>query len=205
MKSKLPRYEINRVNTSLIELLFKGYRRRVLDLLLRHPEQQYHVREIARLTDTVAGTLHKELSKLAEAGLLRKAPIGNQVFYQVNPDCLILDALTEIFQITRQSKSQSDMPKMDVLVEKNRRKILSIAREKGIRNVRVFGSMARNDANEQSDLDLLVELEEGRSGFALGGFLDAVSKLVQRKVDVVTEKSLHPNIHDKIMREARTL
>jgi len=189
------------VSTPLIELLFKGYRRRVLELLLRHPEQQYHVREIARLTDTVAGTLHKELSKLAEASLLRKASIGNQVFYQANPDCLILDALTEIFQITR----QSDMPKMDVLVEKNRQKILSIAREKGIRNVRVFGSMARNDANEQSDLDLLVELEEGRSGFALGGFLDAVSNLVQRKVDVVTEKSLHPSIHDKIMREVRAL
>ncbi|VAW97237.1 Nucleotidyltransferase domain protein, BT0168 group, partial [hydrothermal vent metagenome] len=44
-----------------------------------------------------------------------------------------------------------------------------------------------------------------KSGFALGGFLDAVSKLVQRKVDVVTEKSLHPSIHDKIMREVRAL
>lgn len=198
------------MKSSLIELLFKGYRRKVLDLLLRHPEQQYHVREIARLTDTLAGTLHKELSKLAEAGLLCKASIGNQVFYQVNPECLILDALTEIFQITRQSNnktdiSKMDIPRMDALVEKNRRKILSIAREKGIRNVRVFGSMARNDANEKSDLDLLVELEEGRSGFALGGFLDAVSKLVQRKVDVMTEKSLHPSIHDKIMREARAL
>jgi len=105
------------VNTSLIDLLFKGYRRRVLDLLLRHPEQQYHVREIARLTDTVAGTLHKELSKLAEAGLLRKASIGNQVFYEVNPDCLMLDALTEIFQITHQSKNNTGMPKMDALVE----------------------------------------------------------------------------------------
>jgi len=193
------------VNTSLIELLFKGYRRRVLDLLLRHPKQKYHVREIARLTDTVAGTLHKELSKLAEAGLLHKDSIGNQVFYQANSNCLILEELTKIFEKTNNYKGHSDMPKMDALVEKNRRKILSIAREKGIRNVRVFGSMARNDANEKSDLDLLVELEEGQSGFALGGFLDAVSKLVHRKVDVVTEKSLHPTIHDKIMREVREL
>ena len=91
------------------------------------------------------------------------------------------------------SELSSAAPKMDALVEKNRQNILSIAREKGIRNVRVFGSMARNDANEESDLDLLVELEEGQSGFALGGFLDAVSKLVHRKVDVVTEKSLHPS------------
>ncbi len=95
--------------------------------------------------------------------------------------------------------------KMDALVEENRKQILLLARENGIRNVRVFGSMARNDANESSDLDLLVELEEGRSGFALGGFLEAVTNLVHRKVDVVTEKSLHPAIHDKVMREARAL
>ncbi len=95
--------------------------------------------------------------------------------------------------------------KMDPLIEQNRQKILSIAQEKGIKNVRVFGSMARNEANEKSDLDLLVELEEGQSGFALGGFLYAVSQLVQRKVDVVTEKSLHPAIHDNIMREVKAL
>jgi len=200
------------VSTQLIELLFKGYRRRVLELLLCHPAQKYHVREIARLTNTVAGTLHKELSKLAEVGLLVKDSVGNQVFYQVNADCLILDALTDIFETINTPEDELEMrqynkaqPKMDALIEKNRQKILSIAREKGICNVRVFGSMARNDANDKSDLDLLVELEEGKSGFALGGFLDAVSKLVQRKVDVVTEKSLHPSIHDKIMREVRTL
>lgn len=193
------------MNSPLIDLLFKDYRRKVLALLLRHPEQKYHVREIARLTGTVAGTLHKELSKLAGAGLLYKELIGNQLFYQVNPDCLILEELTLIFEKMNIDEQPSFAPKMDALVENNRRKILSIAREKGIRNVRVFGSMARNDANEESDLDLLVELEEGQSGFALGGFLDAVSKLVHRKVDVVTEKSLHPTIHDKVMREVRAL
>ena len=193
------------MNSPLIDLLFKDYRRKVLALLLGHPEQKYHVREIARLTNTVAGTLHKELSKLADAGLLLKESVGNQLLYQVNPDCLILEELTQIFEKMTTSEHASTAPKMDALVEKNRQKILSIAREKGIRNVRVFGSMARNDANENSDLDLLVELEEGRSGFALGGFLDAVSKLVHRKVDVVTEKSLHPTIHDKVMREVRAL
>lgn len=94
---------------------------------------------------------------------------------------------------------------MDPLIEKNRQKILIIAQEKGVKNVRVFGSMARNDANNESDLDLLVELEEGKSGFALGGFLNAVSQLVQRKVEVVTEKSLHPMIYDNIMRDVRPL
>lgn len=94
---------------------------------------------------------------------------------------------------------------MNHLVKKYRHQILKIAHDNGVLNVRVFGSMARDDANDKSDLDLLVELEEGRTGFALGGFLQDVSELVHRKVDVVTEKSLHPAIHDKVLSEAKAL
>lgn len=60
---------------------------------------------------------------------------------------------------------------MNPLIIKYRQQILSLANEHGVSNVRVFGSMALNDANKESDLDLLVEREEGKSGFALGGFL----------------------------------
>ncbi len=58
--------------SKLAQLLFKDYRRRVLGLLLLQADKRYHVREIARLTGTVAGTLHKELTRLADAGLLLK-------------------------------------------------------------------------------------------------------------------------------------
>ena len=94
---------------------------------------------------------------------------------------------------------------MDDIVEKHRQQILTLAKKNGIRNVRVFGSMARNEAKPDSDLDLLVELEEGSSGFALGGFLHDVSNLVHRKVDVVTEKSLHPSLREKVLHEANAL
>jgi predicted transcriptional regulator len=57
---------------SLANTLFSDYRRRVFGLLLLHPQQQYYLREIARLTGTVAGTLTRELSKLVDAGLVKK-------------------------------------------------------------------------------------------------------------------------------------
>ena len=57
--------------SALASLLFKEYRRQVLGLLLLHPDESYHMREIARLTHTQPGTLHKELAKLAEAGILK--------------------------------------------------------------------------------------------------------------------------------------
>ena len=69
----------------LAELLFRGYRRRVL--LLLHADKRYHVREIARLTDNVAGTLHKELACLADAGLLLRETVANRGLYGANRDC----------------------------------------------------------------------------------------------------------------------
>jgi hypothetical protein len=64
----------------------------------------------------------------------------------------------------------------------------------GIRNIRVFGSFARGDADPESDIDLLVEYLPGHGGFAFVDSCDAVETLLGRAVDVVTEKSLHPVI-----------
>lgn len=196
------------MSSNLAALLFKDYRRQVLELLLLQPDKRYHVREIARLTGTVAGTLHKELAKLADAGVLVKEAVGNQVQYRANMDCPIYEELRRILEKLTDSvkvEPKIGQTKMSELVEKYRSQILSIAREKGIRNVRVFGSMARNEAGPESDLDLLVEIDKGKSGFALGGFLIGVSELVHRKVDVVTEKSLHPKIREKVLNEAIAL
>ena len=82
----------------LMDLLFGTYRQRILGELLLHPESSYHVRELARVTDTTAGTLHKELTKLAEAGLLLREEQGNQVRYQANRQCPIYSELATVSQ-----------------------------------------------------------------------------------------------------------
>lgn len=94
---------------------------------------------------------------------------------------------------------------MNLIIDSHRQEILELALQRGIINVRVFGSMSRNDAGADSDVDLLVDLESGRSGLALGGFLMDVEELLNRKVDVVTEKALHPKIREKIVSEAQLL
>lgn len=91
---------------------------------------------------------------------------------------------------------------MNPLIERHRRQILALAAARGIKNVRLFGSMARDDVTTGSDVDLLVELPPGRSGFVLGGFLMDLQDLLERKVDVVTEASLHPRIREKVLRQA---
>ncbi|MFT5368885.1 MAG: putative nucleotidyltransferase [Candidatus Latescibacterota bacterium] len=95
----------------------------------------------------------------------------------------------------------SNMPLHNLII-KEKARILELAQKHGARDVRVFGSMARNDATHKSDVDLLVDLEEGRDLFDLGAFQMDIQDLLHRKVDVVTENSLHLMIRDRVLSEA---
>ena len=91
------------------------------------------------------------------------------------------------------------------LLKNKRKDILRIASKYGARNVRIFGSLARGEAREDSDIDILVDLEPGRSLFDLGGLLMDLQNLLAQKVDVVTEKGLRPRIRDRVLKEALPL
>ena len=91
---------------------------------------------------------------------------------------------------------------MQDLLRRNRDEILRLAAAHGARNIRVFGSVARGEADEESDVDFLVDLEPGRSLLDLGGLLMDMRDLLGRRVDVVTEKGLRPRIRDRVFREA---
>ena len=80
-------------------------------------------------------------------------------------------------------------PTLDDL-RRRREQILAVAAERGARNVRVFGSVVRAEADDRSDVDFLVDREAGRSLFDLGGLLMDLSELLDCDVDVVTEKGL---------------
>ena len=95
--------------------------------------------------------------------------------------------------------------RMHSLIESRRAEIRALADRHGIDDVRVFGSMARGDADEGSDVDLLVTLPKGRSGLALGALLMDVQDLLGRRVDVVTERGLHPDLRHRILEEAQVL
>lgn len=80
-----------------------------------------------------------------------------------------------------------------------------MAERHGFRQVRVFGSMARSDANHDSDVDLLVTMPPGRTGLALGALVMDVQDLLGRRVHVVTEEAIHPALRDRMLKDARTL
>jgi predicted nucleotidyltransferase len=91
---------------------------------------------------------------------------------------------------------------LDQLLAGRRSDILAIAARHGARNVRLFGSVARGEADEASDIDFLVELQPGRSLLDLGGLVAELSDLLGRDVDVVTVRGLNDRIRDRVLAEA---
>lgn len=94
---------------------------------------------------------------------------------------------------------------MTKAAHKHRTEILQLAHEHGAYNVRLFGSVARGDDQPDSDLDLLVEMEPGRSLLDHIALKQDLEDLLGREVDVVTEASLHPRLRDRVLREAVSL
>jgi uncharacterized protein len=87
-------------------------------------------------------------------------------------------------------------------LESYRAEILRLAALHGARNIRVFGSFARGESREGSDLDLLVTLGEGRSLLDLVGLKQDLEDLVRRSVDVVSERALSPYARERVLSEA---
>lgn len=91
------------------------------------------------------------------------------------------------------------------LVKSKREEILRVAAQHGAYNIRVFGSVARGEAGEGSDIDFLVELEPGRSGLDQAELALDLEELLGRRVDVVTEAGLYWLLRRRILKEARAL
>ncbi len=131
----------------LADILFGTYRKKVLAQLLLHPDMDYHVRELARQTGTAPGTLHKELSRLAAAGLLLRKAQGNQVRYRANPQCPVFPELAGLLRKTTGAAellANALAPLESTLAL-------------------IFGSVASGTETANSDVDLLVI---GAAGFA---------------------------------------
>jgi predicted nucleotidyltransferase len=157
-------------NTSLLmDLLFPATRQRVLAVLLLEPEAAFHLRELARLTGSHAGTLARELDKLTAAGLLLRSEQGNQVRYQANRANPLFDDLAAMFR-----KTHGVVPAL--------REALAPFGER-IAVALIFGSVARGSETTGSDIDLLVL---GELGFAeLVQALYPLQQSLQREINPV--------------------
>ena len=128
--------------TSPVRLLLGDYHIRLLSLLLLRPEEDFHLRQIERLTHVPAGPARRELQRFLDAGLITRREVGNQVRYQANRRCLVFE---ELASMLRKTTGLADVLR-DALAPLARR----------IRFAFVFGSAAEGKEGPFSDVDVMI-------------------------------------------------
>jgi len=156
-----------------IEFMFSPYRRQLLASLLLHPDEQFHVRELERMTGISAGSLHRELKAMAESGLLLREKIGNQVFYRADTQCTIYEELAAIFRKTLG------------LASLLHNALSGLAGK--IQVAFVFGSMASGQQKAGSDIDVCVLGDV--SLMAVVKALSSVQQTLRREINPVVMKA----------------
>jgi predicted nucleotidyltransferase len=153
----------------LAEFLFGPLRTRLLSTLFLHPDTAWHARELARRIDAVPGSTNRELIKLADAGLLLRRHVGNQVHYRANRDCPVFPELAGLLR------------KTSGLAETLTDALVPLAGR--IRCALIYGSVARGEETAYSDIDVLLL---GDVGFAeVLQALHPVQDRVQREINPV--------------------
>jgi predicted nucleotidyltransferase len=171
----------------LIDFIFSPYRRRMLAVLLLRPDEQFHVRQLERLTGISAGSLHRELKAMAIAGLLIREHQGNQVLYRADRSCSIFEELASIFRKTVGLGSLlSDA--LSPLADR-------------IEVAFVFGSMAAGKQHAGSDLDICVlgDVDYVDVVKALGVMQDEVHREINPVVMTATKYFAQLADHDRFV------
>jgi predicted nucleotidyltransferase/DNA-binding transcriptional ArsR family regulator len=204
---------MNEIERAVLPALLGGARAAVLSALLLHPAERLHVRELARVTGTSAGSLHRELRLLAELGLLRREEAGRQVFYRADTSHPVYEPLAAMLRADRsgppahapgtagarsRAKAGGTRPRRQAngaaLPAVSPQRLAALCRRHHVRRLAVFGSAARGEAGAASDVDLLVEFEPGRapSFWESPGIEQELSALFgNRPVDLVPPEALN--------------
>lgn len=205
---------VKRSENPLLPLLLGRARAAVLSVLLPDPGQALHVRELARITGASPGSLHRELRLLAHAGLLERDPVGRQVFYRAatrHPQYAALAALVG-----------DDPPRAGAAIARepavrgrsghawfSARRLAAVCRKHHVRRLTIFGSAARDELTNTSDVDLIVEFEQGHapSFWESPGIEDDLSAVFDgRRIDLMPPEVLNnPFRRDAMLRDLRVL
>ena len=208
------------IKEALPEALFSKTQRGVLGLLFGNPDRSFYANEIMRHVRAGIGAVQRELERLVSAGLLTVSRVGNQKHYQANRQSPIFDEIVAIVSKTmnaeasaqglaaRESRASYAVGRRAQAFHVPRGRLAAICRRHRVKRLGVFGSAARGDATESSDVDLLVEFEKGAetSLFDMVRLQEELSRLFGRKVDLATPAILeNPYRRQAVLKDLREI
>jgi predicted nucleotidyltransferase/DNA-binding transcriptional ArsR family regulator len=182
------------------EMLFGKTRQAILSLLLNHPNESFYLRQIQRETGSALGAVQRELILLLDMGIICVVIIGNRKYYQDNPESPINNDLKNILNKIA-SSAASDQSPSHIFISAN--KLEQFSKRHHIRKLALYGSVLRDDFRPDSDVDILVEFEEGCTpGFGMVSLEVELSGLLGRRVDLRTPEDLSHLFREQVMRES---
>jgi predicted nucleotidyltransferase/DNA-binding XRE family transcriptional regulator len=171
------------------------------------PTTLLHARNDAQLSQTelagLAGTSQPALARYETGAALPTLPTLERLLAACGRQMRI-DAppITEPMQAT---SIRGQLGPHAEKLRRRRRALFEAAQRHGVVKLRVFGSLARGEAGDQSDIDFLVDLKPGRTLVDLSGFRREVADILDTPVDVATADMLKERIRDEVLNEALPL
>jgi hypothetical protein len=154
-------------------------------------------------------------ARLSQTDLARRAGVAQSVISAYESDRREpgLRTLTKLIEATGHQLAIDVVPKsgrqlglpdtrLGRGLRRRRRAVVDLAARRGARNVRVFGSVARGEDTPRSDVDLLVDLDDGVGLVAVAALERELTELLGSRVDVVPADTLKPSIRDEVLAEA---
>jgi len=196
----------------MLETLFGSrLRAKVLGRLFVLPGERYYVRQLAVLIGEDSTNVSRELASLEKIGILVSTREGRQKYYQANRKSPVFKEIQRL--ITRIPAAEiSKKPALTGLsgqrLKINKPELTAFCRLNHVQRLSLFGSVLRDDFKPDSDIDVLVEFQPGKTpGFLkLAGMEEELSGLIgSRKVDLRTSQDLSRHFRDRVIKEAQLL
>lgn len=204
---------MGRRSKGIAEALFSRTQQEVLGLLFGEPERRFYLGEIVRAARKGTGAVHRELGRLADAGLVTVLATGGRKLYQANRASPVFGELAGLMSKLAGAAPAVRSPVADYDVAPqsavSRAKLAALCRKYHVRRLGLFGSAARGELAPESDIDLLVEFEAGKapSYWAEPEMREAFGALFGgRRVDLVPPEVLrNPYRRKSILRDLKVL
>lgn len=191
-------YNILQMTQMLETLLGSRLRAKVLGRLFAHAVERHFVRQLAAMLGEDSTNVGRELIRLEKAGILVSTAEGKRKYYQANRQSPLFDGLASLARFA--APQEASTPRFAI----PREKLAEFCRKHHINRLSLFGSVLRDDFGPDSDIDVLVEFEQGHvPGFSIIAMEEELSQLAGRRVDLRTAGELSRYFRDQVVREAQ--
>jgi uncharacterized protein len=194
-------------NATKIAGLFSKTRQSVLALLYGQTDRSFYTKQVLDAVNIGRGTVQRELKNLTAAGIILREMQGRQVYYRANEDCPVFHELHSLVTKMNRNPWEGDVS-LDVQIQQrfvlSQKQLVIFCRKHHIKKLSLFGSVLRADYRPDSDIDILVEFENGYvPGFGIVAMQNELISLAGRKIDLRTPADLSRHFRSEVVREAR--